>query len=181
MGCEIRYDKSMFQNNISTRAFTLIELLVVIAIIGLLSSMMMAAISDVREKSRDARRKADLQQLSRAIEMFFDETGSYPREGCPVDTSSGCGPGDADTWVTTSGLASDHLSHNITEFIAPIPVDPINNGTYYYQYEPHCAATGGRKLGFWVRARLESTGAWYTVRNGHQGTSPCPECSHACW
>lgn len=60
------------------RGFTLIELLVVIAIIGLLSTLAIVALGTARQKSRDARRLADLKQIQTALEMYNSETGSYP-------------------------------------------------------------------------------------------------------
>src|SRR3989344_5188550 len=58
--------------------FTLIELLVVIAIIGILASIVLAALNSARQRSRDVRRLADINQLQKAIELYYDDAGSYP-------------------------------------------------------------------------------------------------------
>ena len=62
------------------KGFTLIELLVVIAIIGVLASVVLASLNTARQKSRDARRIADIKQLQLALEMSFDSSSpnSYP-------------------------------------------------------------------------------------------------------
>lgn len=59
------------------RGFTLIELLVVIAIIGVLASIVLVSMGNVRKDARNAVRKADLRQVATAQEMCYGSTGSY--------------------------------------------------------------------------------------------------------
>ena len=156
------------------KGFTLIELLVVISIIGLLATIVLVSLNAARGKARDARRIADIKQISTAIELFYDVAGSYPREGCNEDSSNGCS--HSDDWWTGNGLAADYQGHNISEFIQ-LPVDPINNSTYYYHYEPHCSVSG-TKQGYWIRYRLEKTGSRYYIRGGVQDNAP--NCGQVC-
>jgi prepilin-type N-terminal cleavage/methylation domain-containing protein len=61
------------------RGFTLIELLVVIAIISLLSSVILAALQDVRKKAQYAKFDQEFLQLKTAIELYrSDHGGQYP-------------------------------------------------------------------------------------------------------
>lgn len=62
------------------KGFTLIELLVVIGIIGVLAGMVIAVLNPThfQGKSRDAKRKADLEQVRSALEMYRADTGGYP-------------------------------------------------------------------------------------------------------
>jgi|ETNmetMinimDraft_2_1059921.scaffolds.fasta_scaffold68837_2 prepilin-type N-terminal cleavage/methylation domain-containing protein len=67
--------------------FTLIELLVVIAIIGILSAVVLASLNSARQKSRDAKRVADLKQLQLALELYYDDnTSTYPATLAPLET-----------------------------------------------------------------------------------------------
>ncbi len=74
-----RVVKKLKQNQ---KGFTLIELLVVIAIIGLLASVVLLALNSARQKSRDAKRLADVRQIATALELYYDAavggTNGYP-------------------------------------------------------------------------------------------------------
>ncbi len=60
------------------QGFTLIELLVVIAIIGILSTLAIVALGSARQKARDSKRVADINQISKALELYYSENNSYP-------------------------------------------------------------------------------------------------------
>lgn len=57
--------------------FTLIELLVVIAIIGILSSVVLASLERARGLARDSQRKASLEQIRVAMELYHDSHRTY--------------------------------------------------------------------------------------------------------
>ena len=60
------------------KGFTLVELLVVIAIIGLLSTLSILALNSARARARDAKRVADIKQIQTALEMYYNDRGTYP-------------------------------------------------------------------------------------------------------
>jgi type II secretion system protein G len=114
------------------RGFTLIELLVVIAIIGMLSSIVMASLNSAREKARDARRVADLEQIRTALELYYDDHGYYPPSDCGWDCNGYDYSGDA-SW--------DALAAELAPYIPSLPKDPLNtcdggpwNGDCYFNY-----------------------------------------------
>jgi len=63
--------------NFKKLAFTLIELMTVVAIISLLSAIVSVSASKARIKTRDTKRKADLQTLQIALELYYDSHGTY--------------------------------------------------------------------------------------------------------
>ncbi len=126
---QMRYhdNKSNIKNQISKMkdrrarffsGFTLIELLVVISIVGLLSAVIVPNFMGARERSRDIKRKSDIRQIQKALELYKD-TQSPPAytEKATFDALV-C---DSD-WQTSGG------STLIKEF----PCDPTLNTVYIY-------------------------------------------------
>ena len=145
------------------KGFTLIELLVVIALIGLLASVVLVSLKEVRAKARDARRKQDLETIRKALELSYDKRGYYPGDG-PCDDKSNCDP---DTGWRTDSYIWKYL---VTEdnLLPYLPKDPINDSEYYYYYEPNSYNQGNcnepswaRACEFVLRAKLETGGYWY--------------------
>jgi prepilin-type N-terminal cleavage/methylation domain-containing protein len=97
------------------RAFTLVELLVVISIIGLLSTIATVSLSSARAKSRDAKRMADLKQISTAVELYIATKGYLPTYNSAYPTS----------WCTYIWNATyPDFINDITPFMPNIPTDP---------------------------------------------------------
>lgn len=120
------------------RGFTLIELLVVISIIGLLASVVLVALNSTRAKARDSKRVADMNQIAKAMELFFDDNYSYPTNNVAVATygtfancsgAAGCAP----------GLVPKYISR-IPE--APLPADLPCSGSAYPYNNYRYAGTG---------------------------------------
>ena len=58
--------------------FTLIELLVAATIAIILTTIGVVSYQSAMRKSRDGKRKADLEQIRAALEMYRSDCGSYP-------------------------------------------------------------------------------------------------------
>jgi prepilin-type N-terminal cleavage/methylation domain-containing protein len=154
----------------SKKAFTLIELLVVLAIIVILISASLIGLSGSKESARDAKRKADLEAIRGALEIYKADSNVYPSgltcESSKGSCSSAC-PCSGSDW---GGNISSVLE---PDYIANLPVDLINDNTYYFYYKPVCSTTlticGVSKVcpsnccAYELGAKLESTGSWYTV------------------
>lgn len=114
------------------KGFTLIELLVVIAIIGLLSTLAVVALNNARQKSRDARRVSDIKQIQTALELYFNDNGTYPAEPAAatcygtatVNDISGCCLSSTTGFGAPAGCAG-------TIYMAEVPSNPSPNGDEY--------------------------------------------------
>jgi len=117
----------------SRNGFTLIELLVVISIIGVLSGMVLVAMTGFREKARDARRVSDIRQIRTAIEMYAAEHGSYPGTGGQI-VCLGI-PSTEECWGG-GPHGSDSVNAALVTYLKQIPKDPSYGdiGRVYWTY-----------------------------------------------
>lgn len=68
------------------KGFTILELLIVVAIIGIISAVILNVISESRIKSRDSARKAQIQEVLKALELYYTDNGAYPLLGTTAGT-----------------------------------------------------------------------------------------------
>ncbi len=139
------------RNNKKEKAFTLIELLVVVTIIALLASAGLISYAAFLKKSRDERRKLDLNNIRSALEMYRSNTDSYP-----------------------SNL--NKLTQN--NYLDKIPTDPKTKTAYPYQALPSgCNETTTLCIDYTIGARTE--GGETTACSGANltcGTQTCNYC-----
>ncbi len=118
-------------NGFRRKGFTLIELLVVIAIIGLLASIVLVSMGGVRGKARDAKRMQELNQIAKAVQLYWSDNGYYPKEADGANGEVGEGAG-LDTM----------LAPYMTVFSDPLgPGDSTHY--YYYDGRQNCTDAGG--------------------------------------
>lgn len=67
--------------------FTLMELLIVISIIGILVTIVVIAVDPaaILQRSNDTRRRADLNQIKVALQLYFNENNDYPTDSTTTD------------------------------------------------------------------------------------------------
>jgi len=101
------------------KGFTLIELLVVISIIGFLSTLAVVSLKNAREKARDTRRKADLTQISKALQFYYDNRSTYQ-----VANSGSGGTGTG--WFSYNYTGYDSVAKELNDlgYIGSVVRDP---------------------------------------------------------
>ena len=98
------------------RGFTLIVLLVVISILGLILALSVYGMQEARRASLDSKRKADIEQIRGALEMYKADCGEYPQ--------------NLGTTIVGNGDSGCPIS-NI--YLSTVPTDPnYPDRSYYY-------------------------------------------------
>ncbi len=92
---------------LNKKGFTLVELLVVISIIAVLSTIIGVNYSNSKKTARDSKRKADMENVAAAFEMYYAEYKKYP--ACP--------------WSNATA------SLNSAGYLTTIPKDPLEDGS----------------------------------------------------
>lgn len=129
------YLNNMRKNN----GFTLIELLIAIAIIGLITTLVVVALRNVREKARDAKRLADIQTIQTALEMYYNTNKAYP--GNTDDDNSGWDVGYNGGPVSGDPFIRDLETSGV---LTKTPGDPITTENWRgYAYFKYSAGANG--------------------------------------
>ncbi len=133
----------MFVKNFyKTLGFTLIELLVVMAIIGVLASIVAMSVQDSRTKGRDAARKTQIQEVLKALELYFTTDGVYPYFGVAGVNTGG----------NLSGIEPSFFSS--TQFMTSVPPEAA---THYY----YCVSADRKSILLAVNTEQDKGGSNY--------------------
>ena len=107
-----------------------LQFLLAILIVLFLSSFFLVFFKNAQAYSRDAKRRADISQIVKALDLYHDKHGYYPKENS--DDNQGW-----ENSITSTGSDNNNFLSILKKekFIDHIPFDPINNVIYYYRYQ----------------------------------------------
>jgi len=152
-------------NYTKKHGFTLIELMIVIVILGVLMTIGTFAFQSSAAKGRDARRKSDLEALSKALDMYNNDRGKYPAgdngiiKGCGAAYDLSCGnmgcSADADPTCLAGNKfwGGNTISSPLAIYMTKLPVEPSYGRRYYYE---SVNVGSGTNNGFRLYTRLEN-------------------------
>jgi prepilin-type N-terminal cleavage/methylation domain-containing protein len=122
----------------NNQGFTLVELLLVVGILGILSMAVLLTLNPFTQiqKGNDAKRKADLSQIQKALEVYYQDYGAYPDQlSYKLDPITTPGPPPIKTQKNWGSSWQPYMN--------VLPSDPVptkhyvyytSNGQFYYLY-----------------------------------------------
>jgi len=140
--------------------FTLIELLVAVSIISILAGLLLVNLQNIRGRARDLKRKHDLNEVKKALRLYYNDNQSYPLATADGNIGEGCGGGACSWGVSTFGSSGN-------TYMQKLPKDPLaDNPQYYYEQ-----TDGGEN--FTLSACLENPTDTSGGSCSHCGSKPC--------
>jgi len=117
----------------STRGFTLVEIIIVIIVLGILAAIVVGIYSTSQARTRDTKRRADIINISKALELYYDDNGQYPAAN-PSGTTV---PGLNSYWYESADASWAKFATQMSGQIDSLPKDPLN-----VALSPHNTANG---------------------------------------
>jgi general secretion pathway protein G len=143
-----------------SRSFTLVEILIVITILSSLTTLASANFMETLKKSRDSKRKMDLSNIQRGLEMYYEDEKRFPAS------------------LTFGGKLCKTPPNCSGEkiYMQVIPNDPSTGKTYYY--ETDAGGTYYRIYSTIENANDTGQGVYQPGYNPNCGTSTTVRCQY---
>ncbi len=129
--------KEFIQSQRRGAGFTLIEVLVAATIIAVLTAIGMVSYTNINKRSRDTKRKSDMEQIRSALEMYRSDNGFYPNNG-------------NGSWINADNLSTTLVPN----YMAAIPPDP-KSSTQVYRFQA-TNLVSGNYYGYCLSSLIES-------------------------
>jgi len=110
------------------RGFTLVELLVVIVVLAVLAAIVLPKFTSSGKRSKEAALKSDLKLLRNAVNLFYTDTGAYPKALSDLSATSAPAKGLDSTGAEVSITATDWHG----PYIDSVPNDPVSGSAFTY-------------------------------------------------
>lgn len=110
------------QRKWSTEGFTFLELMLVIVILGVLAALISGNFVTSLKKGRDARRKTDLDQIQKALELYYEDKRAYP-------TPAAVNP----KLPFQASFCETNPCNGTKAYMQRMPGDPTSGNTYDYE------------------------------------------------
>lgn len=136
-------------------AFTLLELMIVIVILGVLAAMISGNYITSLKKGRDSQRKAELEQVQKSVEMYYEDYKSYP------------------STISFGGQLCHPDGCSTKIYMEKVPNDPSSGMNYQY-----CVDASNTK--YQLYAKLENANDSKTIAPTklENCTADCPNCNY---
>ncbi len=118
------------------KGFSLMELLVAISIIAILTAVGVVSYGSINKRSRDVRRKSDLEQIRSALELYRADNGFYP---------AACGA----SWSDISCLKTALVD---ASYLSNLPTDPKGASYRFKASNP----SAGQYYGYCLETTVET-------------------------
>jgi len=156
----------------SQKGFTLVELIVVMSIISLLSSIVLVNLNGYMARARDARKMSDIEQINKALYMYYAQTGSMPAN--PTPGYEGC---SGYNYSSYQQVMQQLISAG---FLSQIPMPPSGGwarGYCYYNYGQG-GTVGALVVTILEAAPATTTGVGSSCRPWLSGQNWCDQSSN---
>ncbi|MDO8592488.1 MAG: hypothetical protein Q7R92_01780 [bacterium] len=137
--------------------------LVAMVFAGCLVVLFFSGFSTIKAKISDIKRRADINVLVKALDLYHDKYGAYPDS---INDWQGW-----DLSIAYNGGGSGFLNMvKAAGLIDRLAADPINNASYHYRYQKYSAGEYGCKNSFYILQAVS-----FELPNNDNGKGQCPE------